>query len=128
MSSARALDDLVECLAGNLRPPRDWRALVALSSETLTIGSLADALLSAPVSTEIPESIRELLVDVRVVRLDLGDQLLDEVFAMPSLVENSHGISVLSGVSRPCSREKEAAACPRTRTIRDQLPSLVATP
>jgi hypothetical protein len=40
----------------------------------------------------------EVLVDVGVVRLDFGDQLLDEVFAMPLRVENTHRISVLSGV------------------------------
>ena len=31
----------------------------------------------------------QVLVDVRVVRLDLGDQLFDEVFAMPLRVEDS---------------------------------------
>ena len=60
---------------------------------------------------------QELLVDVRVVRLDLGDQLLDEVFAMPSRVEDSHGISVLSGVFEPPRRGKEPETCPRTRTV-----------
>jgi len=106
-----------------------------LRTDTRDAERMVDELLARPACLARVRPLRvlerptqKLLVDVRVVRLDLGDQLLDEVFAMPSLVENRHGISVLSGVSRPCSREKEAGACPRTRTIRDQLPSLVATP
>ena len=49
---------------------------------------------------ELERPPEQLLVDVRVVRLDLGDQLLDEVFVMPLRVEDTHGISVLSAVSR----------------------------
>ena len=48
---------------------------------------------------ELERPAEQLLVDVRVVRLDLGDQLLDQVFAMPLRVEDTHGISVLSPVS-----------------------------
>ena len=48
---------------------------------------------------ELERAAEQLLVDVRVVRLDLGDQLLDEVFAMPFRVEDSHEFSVLSEVS-----------------------------
>jgi hypothetical protein len=48
---------------------------------------------------ELERAAEEFLVDVGVVRLDLRDQLLDQVFAVPFRVENTHGISVLSGVS-----------------------------
>ena len=48
---------------------------------------------------ELECATEKLLVDVRVVRLDLGNQLLDEVFAMPFFVEDTHEFSVLSGVS-----------------------------
>ena len=48
---------------------------------------------------ELERATQKLLVDVRVVRLDLGDQLLDEVFAMPFCVEDTHEFSVLSEVS-----------------------------
>ena len=63
---------------------------------------------------ELERPPQELLVDVRVVRLDLGDQLLDQVFAMPLGVEDTHGISVLSRVSGSSCREG-GGACPRTR-------------
>ena len=56
----------------------------------------------------------KLLVDVRVVRLDLGDQLLDEVFAMPFRVEDTHGISVLSGVSGSFRLGRNVGAGART--------------
>ena len=68
---------------------------------------------------ELERAAEQLLVDVRVVRLDLGDQLLDEVFAMPLRVEDTHGFSVLSAVSEPFSRGKEHAHVPRTRTVHD---------
>ena len=75
----------------------------------------------------LERAAEKLLVDVRVVRLDLGDELLDEVFAMPSRVEDSHGISVLSGVSRSSRGGKEPGTCPRTRTVHEQLPPLDAS-
>ena len=56
-------------------------------------------------SAALERAPQELLVDVRVVRLDLGDQLLDEVFVMPSGVENAHRISVLSGFPLLARRE-----------------------
>ena len=46
---------------------------------------------------ELERPAQEILVDVRVVRLDLGDQLVDEVFVMPFGVENTHRLSVLRG-------------------------------
>ena len=51
---------------------------------------------------ELESPSEQLLVDVRVVGLDLGNQLLDQVFAMPLGVEDTHEISVLSAVSGSC--------------------------
>jgi hypothetical protein len=39
---------------------------------------------------------QKILVDVRVVALDLGDQLVDEVLVMPFRVEDAHSLSVLA--------------------------------
>jgi hypothetical protein len=104
----RALDDLVECLAGNVRVPRDWRALVALSSETLTIGTLADALLDAPLSSEIPEEIRELLIEVRERARQRNEHLKAQFLELlPAL--NSVGVEpiVMRGMARLISDPSE---------------------
>ena len=45
---------------------------------------------------ELERAPEQVLVDLRVVRLDLGYQLLDEVFVVPFCVENAHVLSVLS--------------------------------
>ena len=42
--------------------------------------------------------------------VDLGDQLLDEVFAVPLRVEDAHRLSVLSGLSDPFPREDFGSA------------------
>ena len=63
---------------------------------------------------ELERAPQELLVDVRVVGLDLGDQLLDQVFAMPFCVEDTHEISVLSGGFGTPPSGEERATCPRT--------------
>ncbi len=100
-SRAQALDDLVDCLAGNVRAPRDWRALVALASETLTIGTLADALLSAPAVTKVPQNIRDLLVDVRDRARERNARLKKQFFELlPAL--NAIGVEpiVMRGMAR----------------------------
>jgi hypothetical protein len=61
----RTFRGLVDCLTGKPRAPRDWRSLVALASETLTIGSLAEALLAGDDRVDVPDEVRELLGDVR---------------------------------------------------------------
>ena len=43
----------------------------------------------------------EAAVEVRVVRLDLGDQLLDEVLVVAFCIEDTHGISVLGWFRDP---------------------------
>ena len=43
---------------------------------------------------------QEVAVDLRVVRTDLGNQLLDEVFVMPLGIENTHGVSVLRPIPK----------------------------
>ena len=100
-SRAQALDDLVECLIGKVRIPRDWRALVALASETLTIGSLADALLSSPAITEAPGNIRDLLVDIRERARQRNGRLKEQFLELlPAL--NAIGIEpiVMRGMAR----------------------------
>ncbi len=100
-SRAQALDDLVECLAGNLSAPRDWRALVALSSETLTIGTLADALLSEPAVTKVPQNIRDLLVDVRNRARQRNARLKEQFFELlPALNAIKVEPVVMRGMAR----------------------------
>ncbi|HLO21229.1 MAG TPA: nucleotidyltransferase family protein [Sphingomicrobium sp.] len=98
---ARALNDLVDCLSGNVHAPRDWRALVALSSETLTIGSLADALLSVPAVLEMPQNIRDLLVDVRERARQRNARLKGQFFELLAAL-NAIGIEpiVMRGMAR----------------------------
>ena len=50
---------------------------------------------------DLERAPEEVLVDLRVVRLDLGDELVDEVLVMPLGVENAHRLSVLRGSVRP---------------------------
>ena len=76
---------------------------------------------------DLERAAEQLLVDVRVVRLDLGDQLLDQVFAMPFRVEDTHEFSVLSGF-RPLAGRIERAATREIATIHAQSPTLVAQP
>lgn len=59
------VQDLLDCLTGKVKPPRDWRSLVALAATTLTVGSLADALLAPSANVEVPPDFIELLVDLR---------------------------------------------------------------
>src|SRR4051794_21630714 len=98
---AKALDDLIGCLSGNVRQAQDWRAVVALASETLTVGSLADAVLPSAVADGIPEEVRDLLVDVqsraRARNARLKSQLLE---LLPAL--NSAGVEpiLMRGVAR----------------------------
>ena len=67
---------------------------------------------------DLERTPQEILVDVRVVGLDLGDQLLDEVFVLSLGVENAHVISVLSafrahfaGAGGPARAPKSARRC-----------------
>ena len=52
---------------------------------------------------EFERAAEKILVDARVVRLDLGDQLLDEVVMVSLCVEDAHEVSVLSRVPDPFS-------------------------
>src|SRR5829696_7649529 len=61
----QTFEDLVAILTHGERVPQDWRSLVALASETLTIGSLADCVLAERWNVPVPQELRELLEDVR---------------------------------------------------------------
>ena len=59
-----AFADLINCLTGDAKVPRDWHAVVDLAIRTLTVGTLADRVLGRE-DYSIPEELRELLVDLR---------------------------------------------------------------
>lgn len=104
----RALEDLIACLSGGTRRPRDWRALVALASETLTIGSLADAVLPGPAAGEIPVHIKELLIEVRDRARRRNLRLKEQLFELlPAL--NAAGIEpiLMRGMARLLSSADE---------------------
>ena len=61
---ARLFGELIDCLTGKVRAPQDWRALIDVASATLTIGSLADAVLDSD-RFDPPADVRDLLVEVR---------------------------------------------------------------
>jgi len=108
MSGGHALEDLIACLSGDPRTPRDWRALVALASETLTIGSLADAVLLQPAVGEIPIHIKELLADVRDRARRRNERLKEQLFELlPAL--NAAGVEpiLMRGVARLVSSSDE---------------------
>ncbi|MFL6736994.1 MAG: nucleotidyltransferase family protein [Sphingomonas sp.] len=109
-SRGEALEDLIHSLSDNVRPPRDWRAVVALASETLTIGSLADALLLEPGRADIPGAIRDLLVDVRERARQRNARLKEQLLEMlPAL--NAAGIEpiIMRGMARLLSDAGEDA-------------------
>jgi len=56
--------DLINCLTGDAKAPRNWHAVVDLATRTLTVGTLADRVLSRR-DYAMPEELRELLVDLR---------------------------------------------------------------
>ncbi len=96
---AQVLEDLLECLAGRARTPRDWKAVVQLASVTLTIGTLADVILSA--GGETPVEIHELLIDVRDRARERNQRLTTQLSEMlPAL--NAAGIEpiVMRGMAR----------------------------
>ncbi len=97
---AQVLEDLLECLAGSARAPQDWRAVVQLASETLTIGTLADLILSSG-SPNVPIEIRELLTDVRDRARGRNQRLTAQLSEMlPAL--NAAGVEpiVMRGMAR----------------------------
>jgi hypothetical protein len=61
----RVLGELLGWLSGEGRQPSDWKALVGLACDTLTVGSLADAVLSSGDRVDVPADVAALLGDVR---------------------------------------------------------------
>ncbi len=103
---ARVLDDVVE-------ERRCDRLLVQvqLRADPGDTQRVMDELFSGPTGlarvssfSEVERAAQEVSVDLRVVRLDLGDQLIDEVVVMSPFVENGHGFSVLSTICATFSR------------------------
>ena len=104
----QSLGDLIACLTGEARSPNDWRRLVALASETLTIGSLADALLAGKAEVDLPEDVRALLADVRK-RARKRNRLLIHQFRELLAPLNSIGVQpiVMRGMARLLSSSRE---------------------
>ena len=88
----RVLDDVVHERRGDRLLVEMELGADARDAERMVDELLARSPRLAGVRTlrELERPPEELLVDVRVVRLDLGDQLLDQVFAMPLGVEDTH--------------------------------------
>jgi hypothetical protein len=59
-----AFEPLLNNLNGKFDAPEDWQPMLQLASNSLTIGSLASAVLKRPEAAEVPEEIVELLEDV----------------------------------------------------------------
>lgn len=98
---AQVLEDLLECLSGSERTPQDWQAVVQLASETLTIGTLADVILSSRGALKVPIEIRELLMDVRDRARERNRRLTAQLSEMlPAL--NAAGVEpiVMRGMAR----------------------------
>jgi hypothetical protein len=98
---AQVLEDLLECLAGRARTPQDWQAVAQLASETLTIGTLADVILSSHGALEVPVEIRELLMDVRDRAHERNRRLIAQLSELlPAL--NAAGVEpiVMRGMAR----------------------------
>jgi hypothetical protein len=56
-----AFEPLLNNLNGKFDAPEDWQPMLQLASNSLTIGSLASAVLKRPEAAEVPEEIVELL-------------------------------------------------------------------
>jgi hypothetical protein len=97
----QAFRDLVDCLTGEVRPPRDWHSLLSLAAETLTIGSLADAFLATDAHMEVPPAVRDLLEDVRARSRKRNERMTEQFLELlPAL--NSVGVNpiVMKGLAR----------------------------
>lgn len=106
----RALQDLIECVSRKGHQPRDWRSVIALASETLTIGTLAEAVLAAGDEPELPEDVRDLLIDVRNRARDRNARLSAQFAEMlPAL--NAAGIVPIAmrGIARLLCSSDEGA-------------------
>ena len=76
------LDELVACLCGRLKAPRDWTAVVQLACETLTVGSFASTVLASELNSEVPDSVRALLVEVQERALERNSRLKEQLVEM----------------------------------------------
>ncbi|HET7576316.1 MAG TPA: nucleotidyltransferase family protein [Sphingomicrobium sp.] len=59
-----AFRPLLNNLTGTFDPPEDWQPMLQLASDSLTIGSLASAVLKQPEAAGVPEEVSALLEDV----------------------------------------------------------------
>jgi len=105
---AKALDDLLAWLSGHERDEKDWRPLVALASDTLTVGSLADAVLPSRIADSLPGEVRDLLIDVQTRARERNARLRSQLLELiPAL--NSAGVEpiLMRGVARLLSSPRE---------------------
>jgi len=106
----RALGELTGVLEYGSTPPREWRALISLASETLTIGRLADAVLAEGSSFAPPESVRQLLVDVQGRARKRNDLLIGQFRELLAPL-NEIGVRpiVMKGLARLLSTRLEGS-------------------
>lgn len=104
------LENLFCCLLGIPRNPRDWAPLISLASETLTIGTLADAVLTDSFGARLPDNVRALLVDV-LDRARRRNARLTSQFSEFLPVLNAAGIEpiIMRGIARLVSSPNEDA-------------------
>jgi len=97
----RAFADLVDCLTGHVRQPGDWRSLLSIAADTLTIGTLADAVLAPDAPVEVPPDVRDLLEDVRTRSRARNERVTEQFLELlPAL--NGVGVQpiVMKGLAR----------------------------
>lgn len=108
--SERTLRELIDVVEHGSTSPREWRSLIALASETLTIGRLADAVLAEDSTCRTPEDVRQLLVDIRR-RARKRNELLISQFRELLAPLNAIGVRpiVMKGLARLLSTRLEGS-------------------
>jgi hypothetical protein len=102
MPSSRSLHrDLLRILTGERIDRIDWRGVIQLACETLTIGTLADKALRNLSISELPDDVHALLTDVRDRARQRNKRLIAQLAELlPSL--NREGVKpvVMRGMAR----------------------------
>jgi len=110
-----AFGDLIHILDDGSTAPRDWRAVIDLAGETLTIGRLADAVLRVDAGFHVPANARELLLDIRTRAEKRNDLLISQFHELLTPL-NEIGVRpiVMKGLARLLSTPRE-----RSRLLSD---------
>jgi len=110
-----AFRDLVHIIDDGSTPPRDWRALIDLAGETLTIGHLADAVLRIDAGFDVPPDARDLLQDIRTRAQKRNDLLISQFRELLGPL-NEIGVRpiAMKGLARLLSSQRE-----RSRLLSD---------